>query len=116
MRTLLLAAVVASVVAGQDLREIVRRSIEHDRRNTEISRSYTLLNRQEQQQLDVSGKVTTSDVRTWDVTLLEGSPYKRLVARNDRPLSLKEQQLEAEKLSTSIQERRKETPELRARR
>ena len=50
------------------------------------------------------------------MTLLEGSPYKRLVARSDRPLSLKEQQLEAEKLRTSIQERKKETPELRARR
>ena len=56
------------------------------------------------------------EVRTWDITLLEGSPYRRLVARDDRPLPPKEQQLEEQKLRRSMEERRKETPEQRARR
>jgi hypothetical protein len=50
------------------------------------------------------------------VTLLEGSPYRRMVAKDDRPLPLKEQQKEEEKLRRSILERRKETPEQKERR
>ncbi len=45
------------------------------------------------------------------MTLLEGSPYRRLVARNDQPLSPKEQKKEEDKLRRSIEERRKETAE-----
>jgi hypothetical protein len=48
--------------------------------------------------------------------LLEGSPYRRLVARNDHPLSPKEQQREEDKLRKSVEERRKETEEERERR
>jgi len=61
--------------------------------------------------LDRSGKPKKPpEIRTFDVTLLEGSPYRRLVARNDRPLPPDEERKEAEKLRKSIDERRKETP------
>ena len=53
---------------------------------------------------------------TYDVTLLEGSPYARLVARNDKPLSIKEQHLEEEKLQKSIVERGHESKEQHDRR
>jgi len=53
------------------------------------------------------------EVRTYDITLLEGSPYKRLVARNDKPLPPQEEKKEQEKLRRSIDERRKETPDQR---
>src|SRR5204862_565784 len=116
MLALVLIAILPAVLAAQEPREIVRRSIELDRRNTELSRKYTLVHRQEDQQLDEAGKVKYREVRTWDITLLEGSPYRRLVARDDRPLPPKEQQLEEQKLRRSMEERRKETPEQRARR
>src|SRR6266404_1983996 len=116
MRALVLIAILPTALPAQEPREIVRRSVELDRRNTELSRSYALHHRQEDQQLDETGKMKFREVRTWDITLPEGSPYRRLVARDDRPLSPKEQQLEEEKLRRSIEERRKETPELRARR
>ena len=72
----------------------MRRSVELDRKNTEISRNYTYLERQEEREFDGSGKPKNVEVHTYDVTKLEGSPYRRLVAINDKPLSLKDQKKE----------------------
>src|SRR5688572_770276 len=116
MRIVTLIMILPAVLWPQDLREIVRRSIELDRRNTELTKNYGFLQRLEEQQLDHEGKMKHRDIRTWDVTVIEGSAYRRLVARNGQPLSPKDQQLEAEKLRKTTELRRKETPEQRARR
>jgi hypothetical protein len=116
MRALVFALFVPSILCAQDPVEIVRRASELDRRNTEISRNYTYLRRQEQRELESGGRLKKSESTTYDVTLLEGSPYARLVARNDKPLSIKEQHQEEEKLQRSIAERRHETKEQHDRR
>ena len=116
MRVFYLIVCLPAILAAQEPREIVRRSVEIDRKNLEIARNYTYLERQEVRELDGSGKVRNTEAQTSDVTLLEGSPYRRLVARNDQPLSLKEQNKEEDKLRKSVEERRKETEEERARR
>ena len=117
MRLLAIALFLPPALLGmQDPSEIVRRATELDRRNMEIARKYTYLERQEQRDMSAAGKVTKTESTTVDVTLLEGSPYRRIVARNDRPLSPKEQQEEEAKLQRSITERRAETSEQRERR
>jgi hypothetical protein len=116
VRVFTLIVCLPAILAAQDPREIVRRSVEIDRKNLEIARNYTYLERREQRELDGSGKVKDTEVQTSDVTLLEGSSYRRLVARNDRPLSSKEQKREEDKLRNSIEERRKESKEERERR
>ncbi len=104
------------LLAAQDAREIVRRSLDLDQKNLAAARNYTFLQRQVERQFDGSGEVKTESVRTWDVTLQEGSPYRRLVARNDQPLPPAEQQAEQNKLQANIEERRRETPAQRQRR
>ena len=114
MRLLALCASIPCLLTAQnapDAREIVRRSIEMDRKNEAVARNYTFLERDETRILDRSGKPKKApESRTFDVTLLEGSPYRRLVKRNDRPLPPEEERKEQEKLRKSIEERRKETP------
>jgi len=114
MRVLALCASIPVLLAAQnapDAREIVRRSLDLDQKNQAIARNYTFLERQETRMLDRSGKPKKEpEIRTFDVTLLEGSPYRRLVARDDRPLPPPEDRKEEEKLRRSIDERRKETP------
>src|SRR5215475_9705870 len=110
VRLLSLLALDSVLLCAQDAREIVRRSISLDQRNNEILRNYTFLQRQHERQFDGAGKVKDEKLRTWDVTMQEGSPYRRLVARNDQPISAEEQQNEQFKLQHSIEERRKETP------
>ena len=109
MRFLALVICVPAVLAAQDVREIVRRSIEAESAGVELARNYTYLERQEERELDGSGKLKNLEVHTYDVTLLEGSPYRRLVAQNDQPLTAKEQKKEEEKLRQSNAGRSAET-------
>jgi len=116
MRLVLLSLAIPLLLPAQDPVDIVRRATETDRRNLEIARNYTYLERQEQRELDSADKVKKVESTTTDVTLLEGSPFRRIVARNDKPLSAKEQRKEQERLDKSIADRRHETPEERTRR
>ena len=109
MRFLALVICVPAVLAAQDVREIVRRSIEAESAGVELARNYTYLERQEERELDGSGKLKNLEVHTYDVTLLEGSPYRRLVSVNDQPLAPKEQKKEEEKLRQSNAGRSAET-------
>lgn len=109
MRFLTLLVWIPAVLAAQDAREIVRRSIEAEWAGVEAARNYTYLERDESRELDGAGKVKNLDVHTYDVTLLEGSPYRRLVALNDQPLAPKEQKKEEEKLRQSNVARSQET-------
>jgi hypothetical protein len=104
------------LLPAQDLREIVRRAVELDAKNIELGRGYTFQERRERHEFDGSGKVRRDDVRTWDVIPLEGTAYRRLVARNDVPLSAEEQTAEQERLRWNADQRRKETPQERKRR
>ena len=107
---------VPAILAAQDAREIVRKACAMDQKNAEVARNYTYLERDYESDLDGSGRPRNQQIRTWDVTLQEGSSYRRLVARNDQPLSEAEQKQEEAKLQASIEQRRKETEEQRKRR
>jgi len=116
MRLTWLLAAIPAILSAQDPRDIMRRAVALDRKNLEISRNYTFLERQEVRTLDGSGKVKSKEIRTSDVTLLDGSPYRRLVAHNDQPLSHEEQKEEEKKLKNSNEQRRKESEEQRRKR
>jgi len=106
-----------TAAAGQpDAREIVRRSVAASDENWKMARNYTFLQRTEERQIDSKGQMKSEEVKTYDVTLLEGSPYFRLLERNDHPLPAAEEKKEQAKLAKSIADRMKETPERRRRR
>ena len=65
---------VLPLCAADDAKEILRHSLQRNLQNEEIARSYTFLERQEIRTLDSSGAVKHRDSKTWDLTLLEGSP------------------------------------------
>jgi hypothetical protein len=113
-----LLAVCCSLAAAQaeDPKDLVRRAIEADSHNEELARNYTFLEREDMRMLDGGGKIKSRTIKTWDITLLEGSPYKRLVGRDDKPLAESDEKKEQEKLRNSIEQRRKETPQTREQR
>jgi hypothetical protein len=116
MRALLLLAAAASLAWAQDPRELVRQAVARIDHNLEIARNYTFLERSEIRELDADGRIKTRKIRQYDVTPLEGSPYRRLVGRDDHPLAPEEERQEQKKLEDSIAQRQKETPQERARR
>ena len=113
-----MALLTTCIAAAQtpDAHAIVERSVAAGEENWKIARNYTFLERTEERHLDSSGQVKSKEVKTYDITLLEGSPYERLVERDDHPLPPAEEKKEQEKLQKSIAERMKESPAERERR
>ena len=58
----------------------------------------------------------STESKTYDVTMLEGSAYRRLIARDDHALLPKEVKKEDEKLNKSVAERRHESKSQREKR
>lgn len=100
--------------AGEDAREIIRRTVLADERNWLAARNYGFSERVDARRLDDEGRLKSKDVTSYDVLLLAGSPYRRLATRNDHPLPPNDERKEQEKLAQSIAERRKESPAQRA--
>src|SRR5271169_3222612 len=102
MRIMLaLAPITLAAAQGPAARAIVRRSLEANEQNCKIARNSTFLQRTEERRMDGSGQVKSKDVKTYDITLLQGSPYIRLVARDDHPLPPAEEKKEQDKLNKS---------------
>jgi len=79
-----------------------------------LERSYNYVQRDEERTLDSSGAVKRRESKTWDVVPLQGSQFRRLIQRDDKPMSPNEPQQQ----ETAPQKReaaRRKTAELRAR-
>jgi len=106
----------AALPPTNDPREIVRRSVEIDHRTMELARNYTCQQREVEKHLDSHGNLKSVEVRTWDITMLYGEPYSRLIKKNDQPLSEKEEKKEEEKQDKFIAERKNESEDQRHKR
>jgi hypothetical protein len=117
VRVFSLVLVSAAGLMGQmDAREVVRRAVAAEEQNWKLARNYAFSERSRLRYLDANGRVKSQEVKSLEVIMLAGSPYRRLVARDDRPLPPAEEKKEQEKLASSIAERRSETALERARR
>jgi hypothetical protein len=113
IRVLPTALCLAAALHAQDAAEIVRRSIATEDHTIEVSRDYGHHQRQEIRETDSNGKLRKTSSDTYDILILEGSPYRRHVAHDDKPLSASEQAKEEEKYKRAVEERSHESPELR---
>lgn len=114
MRGLLGLASTMALLAEVDVREIIRRAVAADERNWKVARNYGFSERVDARRVDTQGRLKSKNVQIYDVMLLEGSPYRRLAGRDDRPLPPGDEKKEQEKLARSIAERRKENVAQRA--
>jgi hypothetical protein len=103
----LLACTVFASAAGQ---EIVNCSVNALQKDWDAAPRYSFTERDE----EVKGD--SRSIKTYRVLMIEGSPYKRLVAVDDQPLPATQDAREERQLSHEIERRRKEAPDERARR
>jgi hypothetical protein len=94
--------------AAEDPNEIVKRFIEADRKNWERASQYTYVEQADFFDFDKNGQPRKDRSETHEIVFVEGATYKKLVARNDRPLEAKEQSKEDKKLQRIAEERRKQ--------
>jgi len=99
-----------------DAKEIIRKSIDHDLINYDRLKNYTYTERDVERSFDKQGKVTKTEIETYEILILGGRDYERLIARNDKPLSEKETQKEQEKMDKVQAEREHESDSEKARR
>ena len=107
---------ISIVSAGQDPREIVRKSVARDHDNWELAKNYTYIERVHFREFDDDGKVKRERRRAHEVMNLYGQVYRKLVERDNTPLPPDEARLEEVKLDHTLAERRSESPDKRQKR
>jgi hypothetical protein len=106
---------IASAAFAQDANEIIRRATDRDFTNFENRKNYTYQERTEIREYNGSGKLSKTDVVTNEILILEGQPYEKLIARNDKPLSEKDAAKEQKKLDKEVEKRRNQSKSEKAR-
>jgi hypothetical protein len=113
---------IATSAAGEqnepapDPRAIIEKAVAKDIFNWEAAKDYTFLERMQQDSLDGSGAVKSSKSETHEIMVLYGEPFERTVAKDDKPLSEKEQKKQDEEFDKETRKRANETPEERQKR
>jgi len=104
----------AAVVTGQppttDAHEIIRRALEAEQQNGELTRGYIWRQREVEKQLDPQGGVRSQEIKTYDITLQYEERYARLTQKDDKPLDARDQHKEDEKAEKFAFRRRNESP------
>lgn len=97
--------------SGVNVEDIIRKSVAATDANWKEAPKYTFHER------DVlSKKDRPKGTKTYQVLMIDGSPYNKVIAVNDHPLSKEEQQVEEEKLRDEVVNRQNEGPRARSRR
>jgi hypothetical protein len=91
--------------------EIVRRSVAANEADWREAPNYSFVSR------EVEDKhAASSTIKSYEVSMIDGSPYNKLIAVNDRPLFAGEQAEEQRKLDREVSKRRSESNRERTRR
>ncbi|HJS99379.1 MAG TPA: hypothetical protein VJ756_09820 [Terriglobales bacterium] len=106
-RVIVFVLLLTGVVWAQDVETIIQRSVQANESDWAADPQY---DHYETDQED------GDPPQTFEVQMILGSPYKRLVAVNGKELSPEQQQAEGAKMQQVIARRRAETPEQRAQR
>jgi hypothetical protein len=117
MRGLLLFTIAAFASAAQpDPKELVTKAVQAAENDWRALRTYSYVQRDEEQHLDSNGKVKSTTIETTEVAPLDGVPYERVVQRDDKPLPAHEQSKVQTKFQKELAEDRSLSPEQKKKR
>jgi hypothetical protein len=103
----MLFAVACAAAWAEQPREIILRSLTSYERDLDARKNYTFLVRNEQRRMDGEGRPKSVKSETHEVLILYGASYRRLVARNDQPLTPEEEREEQRKLDKELERRKR---------
>src|SRR5262249_27260187 len=87
---------------------MLRRGNEQSIQNEPKTHEYVYRERVVTDEFNEKGEPRNHHTETWEAIGLEGSEYRKLIQRDDMPLSTKEQKKEDERLRKETEKRRKE--------
>lgn len=97
-----LVLAISPVAAQTDAQGVIERSVQRNTADWNAFPEYECLERDRE---------PNGGSKTFDDLMVAGSPYQRLVAVNDKPLSSSDQKEQQRKLEETIERRRNESPE-----
>jgi hypothetical protein len=103
-------------LSQEQIRALIQKVADNDLENDKKQRNYTYIRREEERKLNRQGEVQSTESRTEEVMMLGGSQVDRLIAKNDKPLSAKDNAKEEERIQKIIEKRKNETQEQRKKR
>jgi hypothetical protein len=117
MKQFCLLIVAGFAVYGQsNVQEIIRKSVAATDRDWKEAPNYVYTLHEVDEKLNSHGKIKSESVNTWEVSVLEGSEYKKLIRRDGKPLSKQEQAAEEQKFEAEKIRRKQEPPSEREKR
>ncbi len=103
-------------LSQQQMQQLFRVVAEKDMENDKRLRDYTYVERDVHHNLDHSGQVKSTEVKTYDVLEIEGEQVQRLIEKDDKPLDAKDAAKEDEKIQKIIDKRKNESDDARSKR
>jgi hypothetical protein len=103
-------------LSSDEIEPLIRAVAENDIANDLKQRDYAYLQREEEHKLDGQGNEKSRETRDYEIMMLYGEGVRRLIARNDKPLSAEESAKEEKKIQELMRKREQETPEQREKR
>ncbi len=99
----------SATLSPEQIRDLIRRAADRDMENDKQQRNYTYTERMEEHRLDGSGRVKSTEIKTYDVMELYGEQVQRLIARDDKPLPPKDASKEEDKIQKLMKKRKNES-------
>lgn len=96
-------------ISEEQIRQLIRQAAEKDIENDKAQRNYTYIQREEERRLGRKGEVKSTGIRTYEIMVLFEEPVRKLITRDDKPLSEKEARKEEQKIQKIIDKRRNES-------
>jgi hypothetical protein len=106
----------AAAVAPNNSAVIIQKSIAVNDRDWRAQDFYTYDERDIHSNVDPAGQAKIQGAKKYQVLMIDGSPYRKLIAMNNEPLSPAQQAAEDEKLQHEIARRGAESPSERKKR
>jgi len=103
-------------LSQEQMRELFRVVADKDIENEKRLRDYTYIDREVENKLDGKGQPKSTEVKTYEMLEIYGTPVQRLIAKDDKPLDAKENAKEEEKIQKIIDKRKNESEEDRKKR
>lgn len=103
-------------LSQEQMRQLVRVVTENYRANYKKERDYTYIDHEIENKLNGEDGIKSTESTTYEVMELYGEQVRRLIAKDDKPLSGKDAAKEAERIDKITNERKNESDEARAKR
>jgi len=103
-------------LSAEQIRDLIHKVAENDIENDKRQRNYTFIERDVEHNLDGSGRTKSTETKTYEILNIYGEQVRRLIEKDDKPISQKDAAKEDEKIQKIISKRRNESDKDRQKR